>query len=67
MSLKGKPSSIGSTGCGGAEGGGFARGVTTGGLKARFFNGGSPRFRVDSLLFSMLSDVSYENDADLKS
>ena len=51
MSLKGSPSSRGSVGCGGAGGGGGARGA--GGVKARFLIGGSPRFLVESLLFSM--------------
>lgn len=57
LSLKGSPSSMGSVGCGGAGGGGGARGVI-GGVRARFFNGGSPRFLVDSLLFSMMSNIS---------
>lgn len=57
MILKGSPSSTGSIGCDGAEGGAGARGVI-GGVRARFFNGGSPRFLVDSLLFSMMSNIS---------
>ena len=57
LSLKGRPSSIGSVGCGGAVGGGGAR-WGAGGVKALFFIGGSPRFLVDSLLLSMMSKVS---------
>lgn len=48
---------MGSVGCGGgAEGGGGALGGA-GGVRTLFFMGGSPRFRVDSLLFSMMSNV----------
>lgn len=60
LSLKGSPSSIGSAGCGGMEGRGGARGGA-GGVRARFFIGGSPRFLVDSLLLSMMSNGSGEN------
>lgn len=60
FSLKGSPSSIGSIGCGGTEGRGGARGGA-GGVRARFFVGGSPRFLVDSLLLSMMSTCSGEN------
>lgn len=56
LSLKGSPSSIGSGGCCRAEDGGGARGGA-GGVKARFFIGGSPRFLVDSLLLSMTSNI----------
>ena len=55
MSLKGSPSSAtGSGSCGGAEGGGGGARGGAGGVKARFFSGGSPRFLVDNLLFSMM-------------
>lgn len=66
LTLKGSPSSMGSVGCGGVGGGGGARGVM-GGVKARFFNGGSPRFLVDSLLFSMMSNTSRLSSRILKS
>ena len=54
LSLTGRPSSIGLAGIDGAA---AARGCGTGGLKARFFNGGSPRFLVDIRLFSDMAEV----------
>ena len=63
LSLKGSPSSTGSGGCSGAGGGGGGARGGAGGVKARFFNGGSPRFLVESLLFSMMRIVCADRRA----
>jgi len=46
---------IGSAGGGGGTGAARGGGGGGGGVNARFFSGGSPRFLVDSLLFSVMT------------
>ena len=52
LCLTGSPFSIGFGGGGSADTAGVE-----GGLRALFFSGGSPRFRVDNLLFSDMTTI----------